>query len=190
MSPRAVPSSRLSRCDEDAKGMAVEVGVHVEALLRVVGTVEEELRPEPQCPLVLLRQRPLVRHRQVEVRLLRRLRAGPRRARAAGPPAGTRGAVPRTDRTGRASPGPSGRPPRRPAPRRPAGSRNRAAPGRTRREHGRRSRRARPAGTWERRVGHGRTFMQGRIPPFNPAGGGEERGRIGCWTAHGDGALS
>ena len=71
----------LSRRDEDAERVAFGVGVHVEALLRVVGTVEEELCPEAQRPFVLRRQRLLVRHRQIEVRLLRYLGARPRGAR-------------------------------------------------------------------------------------------------------------
>ena len=69
---------------EDAEGVAVGVGVDVEPLRRVVGAIEQEVCTEMQCPLVLLRQGLLVGDREVEVRLLRRLGVGPRRAREVG----------------------------------------------------------------------------------------------------------
>lgn len=70
--------------NEDADRMASEVGVHSQRLLRIVGSVQEELGPERQRPVALRLQILWRRDHQIQVQLLRDRALWPGRLRELG----------------------------------------------------------------------------------------------------------
>jgi hypothetical protein len=51
--PRGGGGAGLLRCEEDAERMAGRVGVHPQLLIRILGAVEAQSRPQSQRPLML-----------------------------------------------------------------------------------------------------------------------------------------
>jgi hypothetical protein len=81
---RAGGSGRVGLGDEDAERVPGRVGVHVQRLLRVVGAVEQEPRPQGLRPLVRGVEVGDRRDAEVEVQLLRDRAVRPGRGRQLG----------------------------------------------------------------------------------------------------------